>query len=248
MKELKCLIVDDEPLGIDLVVNFLGRLDITNITRCTNGIEAFQRLQQERFDLLFLDIEMPLLNGIDLLKSLSQRPAVVITTAYRDYAVEGFELEVLDYLVKPFSFARFMQTMNKVARSATAAPVMAATADMPAREETDTAGQAGPDEKECLFLKAGKEWIKIGIGEIRYIESRRDYIKVYTIRGEWLCHQSLTELTSRLPREKFFRLHRSYTVALDKIDIFRNNTVQIQGKVIPVSRESRQELRRRLTE
>ncbi|HEX9511330.1 MAG TPA: LytTR family DNA-binding domain-containing protein [Puia sp.] len=241
MKELKCLIVDDEPLGIDLVANFLGRLDITNITRCSNGIEAFQRLQQERFDLLFLDIEMPLLSGIDLLKSLSQRPAVVLTTAYRDYAVEGFELEALDYLVKPFSFVRFMQTMEKVARGA----------GLPAREEmpvTETAGQAGVNEKEFLFLKAGKEQVKILIGEIRYIESRKDYIRVHTTKGEWLCHQSLTDITSRLPGERFFRLHRSYTVALDKIDGFRNNAVHIQGKVIPVSRENRQELRRRLSE
>ena len=240
MKALKCLIVDDEPLGIDLIVNFLGRLDITNITRCTNGIEAFQRLQQERFDLLFLDIEMPLLSGIDLLKSLSQRPAVVITTAYRDYAVEGFELEVLDYLVKPFSFARFMQTMEKVGRQP--------GEEGSSMKKTERDGQAGTDEKEFLFLKAGKEWIKILLGEIRYIESRKDYIRVYTTKGEWLCHQSLTDITSRLPEEKFFRLHRSYTVALDKIDGFRNNTVHIQGKTIPVSRESRQELRRRLAE
>ena len=117
MTALKCLIVDDEPLAIDLVANFLGRLDIKDITRCENGIEAFRRLQENSFDLLFLDIQMPVLGGIDLLKGLTHRPAVVITTAYRDYAVEGFELEVLDYLVKPFSFTRFLQTMKKLGRA-----------------------------------------------------------------------------------------------------------------------------------
>ena len=230
MTAFKCLIVDDEPLGIDLVANFLQRLSITNITRCENGVEAFQRLQQETYDLLFLDIEMPMLSGIELLKSLSNRPAVVITTAYRDYAVEGFELEVLDYLVKPFSFARFIQTMEKVNRLA-----------------GGTTGLPDIEDKNFLFLKAGKELVKIAVAEIRYIESRRDYIQVYTTKGEWLCHQSLTDITSRLPGENFFRLHRSYTVALDKIDLFRNNNVHIHGKQIPVSRENRQELRRRLS-
>jgi len=101
-------------------------------------------------------------------------------------------------------------------------------------------------EKNSLVLKTGKDLIRIAIAEIRYIESRKDYIQVYTTKGEWLCHQSLTDITSKLPAESFFRLHRSYTVALDKIDLLRNNTVHIQGTSIPVSRENRQELRRRL--
>ena len=117
MKDLRILIVDDEPLAIDVIVNYLHRLDIHAITRCDNGIEAFRQLQQQEFDLLFLDIEMPQLTGFDLLKSLPRRPLVIITTAYRDYAVEGFEWEVLDYLVKPFSFARFLKTLEKAWRS-----------------------------------------------------------------------------------------------------------------------------------
>ena len=263
MKELKCLIVDDEPLAIDLVANFLARLDITDITRCENGIEAFQWLQRKKFDLLFLDIEMPLLSGIDLIKSLPNRPAVVITTAFRDYAVEGFELEVLDYLVKPFSFGRFMQTMEKVSRAGSipavageegdavgkAADARKADADSPgvAGRRMEAAGQL-EDREASLFLKADRQLIKVLMREILYIESRKDYIRVHTIKGDWLCHQSLTDITAKLPAEKFFRLHRSYTVALDKIDGFRNNCVHIRAKVIPVSRENRQELRRRLSE
>lgn len=246
MKELKCLIVDDEPLAIDLVENFLARLEITDITRCGNGIEAFQWLQQQKFDLLFLDIEMPVLNGIELVRSLSYRPAIVITTAFRDYAVEGFELEVLDYLVKPFSFARFIQTMEKVGRimgeSAERTPPVKGK---PADRAEESTGQTA--EKDFLFLKADRQLIKVWIGDILYILSRKDYIQVFTTRGEWLCHQSLTDITAKLPAEKFFRLHRSYTVALDKIDGFRNNTVHIRDKVLPVSRENRQELRRRLS-
>jgi DNA-binding LytR/AlgR family response regulator len=267
MKELKCLVVDDEPLAIDVVANFLARLDITDITRCGNGIEAFQWLQQQKFDLLFLDIEMPMINGIDLVKSLPYRPAVVITTAFRDYAVEGFELEVLDYLVKPFSFARFMRTMEKFSRAGNVAAIARAerraagksvdtgkTADA---GESHAAGSGAVGEKKevtgqnentegCLFLKVDRQLIKVAIRDILYIGSRKDYIRVNTTKGEWLCHQSLSDITAKLPAEKFFRLHRSYTVALDKIDKFRNNNVHIGGKVLPVSRENRQELRRRL--
>lgn len=232
MKTLKCLIADDEPLAIDLVANFLTRLDITDITRCGNGVEAFQQLQQSTFDLLFLDIDMPVLSGIELLKSLSHRPAVVITTAYRDYAVEGFELEVLDYLVKPFSFARFMQTMEKVNRCL----------------EPATAAKKPEDpEKDFLFLKVGKELIKVLVADIRYIESKKDYIRVFTTKGQWLCHQSLTDITAKLSPEKFFRVHRSYTVALDKIDKAFHHSVHIQENIIPVSRENRHALRQRLS-
>ena len=163
--------------------------------------------------------------------------AVIITTAYRDYAVEGFELEVLDYLVKPCSFTRFMQAMQKVSR----------VTGKPAEGWLTEGKEEVGEEKESLFLKVDRELVRIWIREICYIESRKDYIRVNTTKGEWLCHQSLTDMTAKLPGEKFFRLHRSYTVALDKIELFRNNNVHIQGKVIPVSRENRQELRRRLS-
>ena len=252
MTTLKCLIVDDEPLAIDLVENFLGRLEIKDITRCENGVEAFRQLQQSSFDVLFLDIEMPVLGGLELLKSLSHRPAVILTTAYRDYAVEGFELEVLDYLVKPFSFTRFIQTMEKVNR-ATGITVIGPTGPADSESKTgsppagEQTGKAGGMEKDFLFLKVGRELIKVHIRDIRYIESRKDYVRVNTTMGEWLCHQSLTDITAKLPADKFFRLHRSYTVALDKVDVCRYNNVYIQGKAIPVSRENRQELRRRLS-
>ncbi|MDO6431040.1 LytTR family DNA-binding domain-containing protein [Flavitalea sp. BT771] len=218
MNALHCLVVDDEPLAIDVVVTYLQRLEIRPVC-CGNGIEALRRLQEGHFDLLFLDIEMPGLNGISLLKSLAHRPAVVITTAYRDFAVEGFELEVLDYLVKPFSFPRLQQTMEKFNR------------------------WKGVDH---IFLKVDKELVKVAMKDILYIESRKDYVKVLTAAGEYLCHQTLTDITAKLPPEKFFRLHRSYTVALDKINLFVDNCVHIHGKAIPVSREHSQEVKRRL--
>lgn len=223
MNRLKCMVVDDEPLAIDVVVDYLQKWDIQPVC-CENGMEALQQLQKEHFDLLFLDIGMPGLNGIGLLKSLRHRPAVVLTTAYRDYAVEGFDLEVLDYLVKPFSFSRMQQTMDKFARWK--------EKDMPA-----------PD---ALFLKVDKQLIQVPVKDILYLESKKDYVRVYTIGDEYLCHLTLTEITARLPAEKFLRLHRSYTVALDKIGMVKDNWVHIHGKALPVSRELRMELKRRL--
>jgi len=224
MHRLKCMVVDDEPLAVDVVADYLQKLDIRPVC-CENGVEALRQLQKEHFDLLFLDIEMPGLSGIGLLKSLRNRPAVVLTTAYRDYAVEGFELDVLDYLVKPFSFDRIQQTMEKFARWRRAA-----------------AG-SGP---EALFLKVEKQLVQVLIRDILYLESKKDYVRVYTTDSAYLCHLTLTDITARLPPERFLRLHRSYTVALDKVSLLKDNCVHIRGKVLPVSRELRMEVKRRL--
>ncbi len=226
MTDMRCLVVDDEPLAIDIVVSYLQRLSILTIATADNAIEAFQQLQQHRIDLLFLDIQMPQLTGFDLLKSLPHRPLVVITTAYRDYAVEGFEWEVLDYLVKPFSFPRFLQTMEKASRALQSLPF---TPTVP-----------------TLFLKTDRHLIRVAIDSILYVESLKDYIRVYTTDGDYLCHQSLTDITARLPADKFTRVHRSYTLAIDKIDQVRQHCAFIGPKTIPISRAHRRDLYRRL--
>jgi DNA-binding LytR/AlgR family response regulator len=236
MKDLRCLVVDDEPLAADVVVSYLQRLDIRSITRCENGIDAFRQLQQQPFDLLFLDIEMPQVTGFDLLSSMPQRPLVVVTTAYRDYAVEGFEWEVLDYLVKPFSFPRFLQAMEKALR----------TIQRPGDAEPAAPPTDPPEEQGFLFLKADRQWIRVDLSAILYIESLKDYIRVITATGEYLCHQPLADITARLPPERFLRVHRSYTVALDKIDQVRHHCAHIGIKAIPISRANRQEVYRRL--
>jgi DNA-binding LytR/AlgR family response regulator len=243
MKDLRCLIVDDEPLAIDIVLNYLQRLDIRSIVTADNGIDAFRQLQQESFDLLFLDIEMPQLTGFDLLKSLPHRPLVVITTAYRDYAVEGFEWAVLDYLVKPFSFARFLQTMEKATRAVQPPQPLPSAAN--SRPDPDPAIPPS-EEKGFLFLKTDRHWVKVEIAAILYIESLKDYIRVFTTTGDWLCHQSLTDITARLPAEKFLRVHRSYTLALNRVEQVRQHCAHIGAKAIPISRAHRQEVYRRL--
>src|SRR5580692_5603239 len=187
MTDIRCLIVDDEPLAVDIVVNYLHHLNIQAITSENNAVEAFQLLQRDPFDLLFLDIQMPRLTGFDLLKSIPRRPLVVITTAYRDYAVEGFEWEVLDYLVKPFSFQRFLQTMEKAMRS---------------MQQPEDRG-----DKTSLFLKADQQWVRIDTGDLLYIESLRDYVKVVSTKKTFIVHQPLADISARLPEERFIRVH-----------------------------------------
>lgn len=222
---VRCLIVDDEPLAIDVIENYLQRLQITHIHRCENAIDAFQLLQQQSFDIIFLDIEMPILSGLDLLKTITNPPQIIITTAYRDYAVEGFEMEVLDYLLKPISFPRFMKAMDRALKNTSG----------PKTESTD-----------YLFLKVDRKIIKIQISDILFIESLKDYIRVKTPTSAFVSYQSLTSITEKLPAEKFIRIHRSFTIAIDKVTAIKGNLVEIGGQQIPISREHRQELLRRV--
>jgi DNA-binding LytR/AlgR family response regulator len=228
MKSLRCLIVDDEPLAIDVIENYLRRMDNIEIRRCENPIDAFQLLQSEKFDLIFLDIEMPILTGLDFLKAVKDPPGIIITTAYRDYAVEGFEFEVLDYLVKPISFPRFMKAFERAMKS------------YPATRKTGE--DSLPVENEYLFLKVDRKFIKVYTNDILYIESLKDYIRVTTKANSWISYESLTAITEKLSPEKFMRVHRSFTVAMDKINAIEGNCIEIEGKPIPISREHKQDV------
>lgn len=234
LKELSYMIVDDEPLAIDVLENYLLRLDASNITRCENAVDAFQAVQQKRYDLIFLDIEMPLLSGIEFLKTVKDPPAIIITTAYREYAVEGFELEVIDYLVKPVSFPRFMKAMEKMLKLSKTVPSPGETP--PQR----------PSAAEYLFLKVDRKFVKIQLSDILYIESLKDYVRVKTAGRSWVTNQSLTEITEKLPSDRFARVHRSFTIAFDKISTIDGNCVDIAGNLIPISREHRQDVFRKL--
>lgn len=231
MKRLNCLILDDEPLAVDVIENYLQRLDGVDIKRCENALEAFKLLQTETFDIIFLDIEMPFLTGIELLKAVKKPPAVIITTAYRDYAVESFELEVLDYLVKPVSFPRFMKAFERAIRHA------------PENNAEINSGDTGFD---YIFLKVDRKLVRVPIQDILYIESLKDYIKVKTENNTYISYQSLSSITEKLPADKFIRIHRSFTIALDKIKTMEGNFVTIDNALIPISREQKQDLLKKM--
>ena len=226
MKNIRCMILDDEPLAIDVIENYLQRFDDIEVQRCENPVEAFQLLQTEKFDLIFLDIQMPFLTGIEFLKTVKEPPAIIITTAYRDYAVEGFEMEVLDYLVKPISFPRFMKAFERAMKYIDGIKN--------AKQSTTHASH------EYLFLKVDRKFVKVQMNDILYIESLKDYIKVKTSKNSFISYQTLSAITEKLPADRFIRVHRSFTVAIDKVNMIQENCLQIEGNLIPVSREQRQ--------
>ena len=226
------MIVDDEPLALDVLETFIGRLDnLELVCRCHNAVEAYNCLQSEHIDLMFLDIQMPKLTGIDFLKSLAQPPRVIFTTAYRDYAVEGFELNVVDYLLKPIAFERFLKAVSKVTAAEQPAPIAPATLPQAAPPA------AAPDYREAfIYLKADKKMVKVMLADILYIESLKDYIRVKTETKEIISYQKISFLEEKLPTDKFLRIHRSFIVALDKIQAFSASAVEVGKSEIPIGR------------
>ncbi|MFD2514451.1 LytR/AlgR family response regulator transcription factor [Pontibacter locisalis] len=230
--KLRCMIVDDEPLALDVLETFIQRLDnLELVCRCNNAVEAYNCLQEEHIDLLFLDIQMPKLTGIDFLKSLAHPPKVIFTTAYRDYALEGFELNAVDYLLKPIAFERFLKAVSKVS-TGESKPVAAAIATSPVQ-----ISEPALNYKEAfIYLKADKKMVKVMLSDILYIESLKDYIRVKTDTKEIISYQKISFLEEKLPANKFLRIHRSFIVALDKIQAFSATAVDIGKTEIPIGR------------
>lgn len=222
--KIKCLIIDDEPLAIKVVENHLKEFQNFEIIETFNNpIEALSLLEKGNVDVLFLDINMPKMNGLDFAKTLNSKMNVVITSAYREYAVESFDLNVLDYLVKPIPFNRFLKTINKITQKVYL--------------QKGIQKEEGSNNESFIFLKVDKKLIKIKFEDILYVESLKDYIKVFTTSGNYLVHKSLTSMTEELPDSNFIRIHRSYTIAIDKVKSVEGNLVEIATTKIPIGRK-----------
>lgn len=228
---IRCLAVDDELLSLDLLEDNIRRVPFLQlVSRCVNAYEAMEVLRREPVDLIFLDIQMPGLSGMQLLQTLPNRPMVIFITAFRNYALEGFELDVLDYLVKPVTFERFLKSVNKAAeyRSVkTIQPVVENTASY-----------------DYLFVNVEYNLVKIAVPDITHIEGLKDYIKIYLAGSSKpvVTKLSLKALTDKLSAEKFVRVHKSYIVAIDKISFIRRNRIHIGEQVIPASDFYREQL------
>jgi DNA-binding LytR/AlgR family response regulator len=217
---MKCIIIDDEPLAIEILESYVARIEELELTGTfRNAIAAFSFIQQNPVDLIFLDIEMPKLSGIEFLKTLKNPPKVIITTAYRDYAIEGFELEVVDYLLKPIPFERFLKSVGKVL----------------ARVETQAQPQVSAQDS-FIYFKVDKKMVKTMIADILYIESIKDYVKVRTAEKEIITQQKISYLDESLPRQQFLRVHRSFIVNLDRIDAYTATDVEISKFKVPIGR------------
>ena len=211
----RCLIIDDEPLAINVIKSHLKQLDDFEIVNTfTNAVDALNFLKDNSVDLIFLDINMPLLDGINFIKILDVKPLIIITTAHTEFAVEAYELDLLDYLVKPISFPRLLKAVNKVRKL----------------KSTQQSTQQLTPERPFLFVKIDKKKMKkIYLDEILGIESLKDYLKINTTTNRYIIHQTLSSFTDQLPPNKFIRIHRSYTIAVDKIDTIEGNSVEIAG-------------------
>jgi DNA-binding LytR/AlgR family response regulator len=234
--KIKVLIVDDEPHAIEVIENYLSNFsEVEIVATCQNGIEAFKVLQQKNIDLMFLDIQMPGIKGTDLVKSLKKQPRIIFTTAFAEYAVEGFELEAVDYLIKPISFDRFLRSMDKVLRH------------FGAQQQIVFSQQSTLVEKDTfLYLKVDRKMMKIAIKDILWIESQKDYIKVVLQSKELVSKQKISLIEELLPEDEFVRIHRSFIVSISKIDSYYSYAVEINNKELPIGRNYKAETQKKL--
>ena len=232
---INVLIVDDEPLAQDVLETHIAKLQQLNLVqKCSNALEANDALINHQIDLMFLDIQMPQLTGIEFLRTLSNPPLVIFTTAYPNYAVEGFELNAVDYLLKPISLDRFVKAVNKVTAQI--------TRTTPSVAEVPTATE-GPD---FFFVKADKKLVKVNHLDILYIEGLKDYVIIRMESGRVVTLQTMKSLEAKLPSNLFKRIHRSYIVGITKIKAVEGNMVEIiekgQPKHLPIGKNYREEL------
>ena len=222
---LKCIIVDDEPLALEVLEAYIERIEgLELVAKCENAVKAFDALKKLQVDLIFLDIQMPKLTGIDFLKVLNPAPKVIFTTAYREYAIESYELNVVDYLLKPIAFNRFMMAVNK-----------AMDGSVEYDEESSEESQVAPDDP-YIFLKADRKMVKVYLKDILYIESLKDYVRIKTPDREIVSLQKISYLEQKLPEDFFMRIHRSFIVPIKKIEAFSNHAVEVGGKELPIGR------------
>lgn len=231
-KKIQCLIVDDEPLAQKVIEKYLS--DLPNyelIAKCSSAMDAMQVLNKTTIDIMFLDINMPKISGISFLKTLKNPPKVIMTTAYREYALESYELDVIDYLHKPFSFERFFMAINK-ATSRLNMPESNPDFVIPSNQREQI-------NESFIFVKSEKVTYKVNYKDILYIESVGDYVKIFTDEKVIITYQSLKNLEQILPAKHFPRVHKSFIVAISKINSIKGNEIIIQAYEIPIGRNYR---------
>lgn len=220
MQKYRCMIIEDEPLAAEILTDYIKQVPFLELTHvATDAMYALDLLQQQNVDVIFLDIHLPKLKGIDFLKTLKEPPPVILTTAYQEYALQGYEMNVLDYLLKPIEFSRFLMAVNKLKQ-----------------KNTSTLIAAVPAERAHFFFVVGKKRVKIFLDEILYIESLKEYIRIVTKDKNILTKFPLGQVEEVLAKNNFLRIHRSYIIATSKVDAFSATDVEVSGKLIPIGR------------
>ncbi|MDC1106706.1 LytTR family DNA-binding domain-containing protein [Prolixibacteraceae bacterium] len=226
MNKTKCLLVDDETLALDVLESYINRLDnLELVAKCHSAVEAITILNSTKIDLLFLDIQMPGLTGIQLLRNLSNPPTVIFSTAYTEYAVESYDLEALDYLIKPIPFDRFIKAINRYFRNSSASIHLPKTTS-----SVET-------ENPFIFIKSDKRMVKVTLNEILYIESLRNNVSIFLDnRKEITTPNTISNIEAKLPEMSFIRVHRSFIVSIPKIDSYTAANIKINGEILPIGR------------
>ncbi|MEP6724822.1 MAG: LytTR family DNA-binding domain-containing protein [Bacteroidota bacterium] len=223
MSDIKCIVIEDEPLAVKVLVDYIAAVPFLELQQTfKDAILATDFLRNHQTDLIFLDIHLPRLKGMAFLKTLVHPPAVIVTTAYHQYAVEGFNLNVTDYLLKPFEFERFLTAVTKV---------RTARQLQPAKEI--------PEPRDCIFLPMQKKKVKILFADIVYVESQREYIKIVTTKTAFLSKIPTHEIEAMLPVHLFKRVHRSFIISVSRIDSYTADMIEVNGVSIPVGRAYR---------
>jgi len=221
-KNISCLIVDDEAIARDIITTHLSKIaNITVIASCSNALEAFNAINNHKIDLVFLDINMPEISGISFAKSINKDIKIIFTTAYRDYAVEGFELQAVDYLLKPISFERLLKAVNTYF-------------EVYSESKNNTVQKTV--NNDFMFVRSDRRMLKVDFKDIVYIESYSDYIKIHLANETIVTRETISAIEVKLPKNTFIRIHRSFIVALHKISSFTNEQIVIQNKSLTISR------------
>lgn len=230
-KKIMCIAVDDEPPALEVLKNYIAAVHSLELTAtCVDAVEALNVLQKRPVDLIFLDIQMPQILGTDFLRTLKKPPKVIFTTAFRKFAIEGFELDAVDYLLKPISFERFLKAVNKVMDAS-----LNGTLSLENEHQSKTSDNS-------IYFRSDRKMIKVNLCDILYIESLKDYIKVVATSGTVITKQSISSVEETLPKDMFIRIHRSFIVALNKIESYSNELVWVGKTELPISRMYRHEV------
>ena len=227
MTRYKCIIIEDEPLAQNVLKKYIGEhLSLELVAICNDALEAQSIIAGENIHLLFLDINLPKLSGINFIKTLTRPPLIIFTTAYPEFAVEGFELNAVDYLLKPFSFERFLKAVNKALEKLNASSTQ----------------NSGENDASFIFLKADKKIHRVDLGTIHYIEAIGDYMKVVTDSGQLIVNETMKKLQEELPVRSFMRVHKSFIISRNKIKFIEGNYIQVEDKSIPIGATYRNEV------
>ncbi len=238
MKKLNCIIVDDEEMAIKVIENHLGQVKNFEIVGTyQNAIEAFSALQTQNIDVMFLDIQMPQMTGIGLLKSLSKTPYVIFTTAHREFALEGYELNVIDYLLKPIALDRFMKAIGKVLQ-------ITRIAEQPL--ETNAFSNETLTDAPFIYIKSDRQFVKILLDDIGFIESMKNHLKIVTNKNTFTTMMTISEMEEKLPAQRFLRIHRSFIVSIAKIEQFNHSSLTIGKHFLPIGNFYKTEVIKRL--